>query len=111
VNQDGSINSPTNPASRGTAIQIYGTGGGPTSPPSYAGNVAQTAASLTLPVTVTIGGVNAQVLYAGNAPGEVVGLVQINALIPQSVTPGTALPLLVTIGGVAAQAGVTVAIQ
>jgi uncharacterized protein (TIGR03437 family) len=111
VNQDGSINSPTNPAPRGTAIQIYVTGGGGTSPASNAGDVAQTAASLILPVTVTIGGVDAHVLYAGNAPGEVVGLVQINAVIPQSLTPGTALPILVTIGGVSSQTGVTVAIQ
>jgi len=111
VNQDGSINTPSNPASRGTAIQIYATGGGPTSPASNAGDVAKTAASLTLPVTLTIGGENAQVLYAGNAPGEVVGLVQINAMIPQTLTPGTALPILVTIGGVASQTGVTVAIQ
>ncbi len=109
VNQDGSINSPSNPASRGTAIQIYATGGGPTSPPSSAGEIAQSAASLTLPVTLTIGGVNAQVLYAGNAPGEVVGLVQVNAMIPQSTPIGNA-PVLLTIGGVTSQLGVTVSI-
>jgi uncharacterized protein (TIGR03437 family) len=111
VNQDGSINSPTNPASRGTFIQIYATGGGPTSPPSVAGDVALTPASLTLPVTLTIGGVNAEVLYAGNAPGEVVGVVQINAVVPQSLTPGPALPVVMTIGGAASQPGVTVSIQ
>jgi uncharacterized protein (TIGR03437 family) len=111
VNQDGSVNNETNPAARGTAIEIYSTGGGQTSPLSSTGSVARVAASLTLPVTVNIGGVNAQVLYAGNAPGEVEGVVQINALVPQSVTPGAALPVLVTIGGVASQPGVTIAVQ
>jgi uncharacterized protein (TIGR03437 family) len=45
------------------------------------------------------------------AIGYVVGLLQINAMIPQSLTPGTALPTLVTIGGVSSQTSVTVAIQ
>jgi uncharacterized protein (TIGR03437 family) len=111
VNQDGSVNYETNPAARGTAIEIYSTGGGQTSPLSSTGSVARVAASLTLPVTVTIGGVNAQVLYAGNAPGEVEGVVQINALVPQNVNQGAALPVVVTIGGVASQPGVTIAVQ
>ncbi len=103
VNQDGSINSASNPAIRGTAVQIYSTGGGQTSPSSSTGSVAKVAANLLLPVTVTIGGVNAQVLYAGAAPGEISGVVQINAIIPQSVIPSAALPVMVTIGGVASQ--------
>ena len=111
VNQDGSFNSVSNPAPRGTAIQVYATGGGQTSPPSSTGSVAQSAANLVLSATVTIGGVNAQVLYAGSAPGEVDGVVQINAVVPQSVTPGIALPVLVTIGQAASQTGVTVAIR
>jgi uncharacterized protein (TIGR03437 family) len=111
VNQDGSINAPSNPAARGTFIQIYATGGGQTSPPSSTGTVATGAAGLTLPVTVSIGGVNAQVLYAGNAPGEFEGVVQINAIVAQSATPGPALPVIVTIGGAASQTGVTVAVQ
>jgi uncharacterized protein (TIGR03437 family) len=110
VNQDGSVNSPSSPAAPGSAIQIYATGGGAASV-STTGAVAQSAAQLTLPVTVSIGGVNAQVLYAGNAPGEVEGVVQINVVVPQGLTPGAALPVLVTIGGAASQSGVTIAIQ
>jgi uncharacterized protein (TIGR03437 family) len=111
LNQDNSVNSSSNAAARGTVIQLFATGGGQTSPASSTGSVAQTEANLALPVTVTIGGVNAQVLYAGNAPEEVEGVVQINAFVPQSVIPGATLPLLVTIGGVPSQIGVTVAIQ
>jgi uncharacterized protein (TIGR03437 family) len=97
-NQDGSVNSPSNPAARGTEIQIFATGGGQTSPPSSTGTVAQTAASLTLPVTVTIGGANAQVLYAGNAPGEIEGLVQINVVVPPTAPSGD---VQINIGGIA----------
>jgi uncharacterized protein (TIGR03437 family) len=111
VNQDGSINSASNPALRGTAIQIYATGGGQISPPASTGIVAAGQANLALPVSVTVGGVNAQVLYAGAAPGEIEGVVQVNVMVPQSVTPGVALPVLVTIGSVTSQTGVTVAIQ
>ncbi len=88
LNQDNSVNSSSNPAARGTVIQIYATGGGQTSPASSTGSVAPAEANLTLPVTVTIGAANAQVVYAGNAPGEAEGVVQINAVVPQSVMPG-----------------------
>jgi uncharacterized protein (TIGR03437 family) len=37
--------------------------------------------------------------------------VQVNALIPQSVTPGGAVPVTIAIGGVASQANVTVAVK
>jgi len=111
VNADGSVNGALNPASRGSAVQIYASGGGQTSPASLTASVAQSAANLALPVTVNIGGLNAQVLYAGSAPGEVEGVVQINAIVPQSVTPGLALPVLVTVGGVTSLAGVTIAVQ
>jgi uncharacterized protein (TIGR03437 family) len=111
VNADGSVNSASNPASRGTAIEIYCTGGGQTSPPSTTGALAPGAATLNLPVMVTIGGTNAQVLYAGSAPGEVNGVVQINAVVPQTLTPGAALPVQISIGSMQSQTCVTVAIQ
>ncbi len=110
VNQDHSLNNETNPALRGTVVEIYTTGGGQTSPLSSTGSVARVAASLTLPLSVTIGGVNAQVLYAGNAPGEIEGVVQINVMVPPTAMPGT-LPVVVTIGGVASPPGVTVSVQ
>ena len=98
VNSDGSVNSPSNPASRGSVIQIYATGGGQTSPASSTGAVATGAA-----YSVSIGGANAQVLYAGSAPGAVDGVVQMNVVVPSTLTPGTTLPVVVTIGGVTSQ--------
>ncbi len=109
VNSDGSVNSPSNPASRGSAIQIYATGGGQTSPASSTGAVATGAAGLTLPYSVSIGGANTQVLYAGSAPGEVEGVVQMNVVVPSSVT-GVSLLVVVTVGGITSQS-VTMAVN
>jgi uncharacterized protein (TIGR03437 family) len=51
------------------------------------------------------------VSYCGEAPGATAGLVQVNALVPASVSPGGAVPVTITIGGVASQANVTVAVK
>ena len=59
--------------------------------------------------TVTIGGVSTRVLFSGMAPGFV-GLWQINAEVPQSVTPGNAVPLVISAGGVSSNT-VTIAVQ
>jgi uncharacterized protein (TIGR03437 family) len=91
TNQDGSVNSATNPAPRGSAISLYGTGWGNPSPS----------------VSVTIGGYPAQVLYAGPA-SNYPGLFQINALIPTGyLSPGDPA-VVVTAGSVATQTGVTI---
>jgi uncharacterized protein (TIGR03437 family) len=49
------------------------------------------------------------VQFSGMAPGYV-GLWQINAQIPQSVTPGNAVPLVVTAGGATSNT-VTIAVK
>jgi len=112
VNQDGSVNSAANPAARGSVISIYATGEGQTSPAGVTGSVtaSNTKAPL-LPVTVKIGGIGAMVQYAGSAPDEVAGLLQVNAIVPQAVGPGSMVPVTVGVGGIASQAGVTIAVQ
>jgi uncharacterized protein (TIGR03437 family) len=64
-----------------------------------------------LPVGVTIGGVPAQIVYEGSAPMEIQGLFQINAVVPNGITPGNAVPLLLTVGQAQSQTGVTIAVQ
>jgi uncharacterized protein (TIGR03437 family) len=65
--------------------------------------------NLLAPVRVLIGGVEAEVTFAGAAPFLVLGVVQVNARVPSSLPPGNA-SLQVIIGGVSSQPGMTVAV-
>jgi uncharacterized protein (TIGR03437 family) len=99
------------PVARGQYIAIYATGLGPVSNQPATGAAASSnplSYTPTLPV-VTIGGVGAMVSYSGLAPGFA-GLYQINALVPASVSPGSAVTLLMTMGGVPSNT-VTIAVQ
>jgi uncharacterized protein (TIGR03437 family) len=100
-NSDGTLNSPSNPAKPGDFITLYGTGGGPTSPAGVTGALwprTTPLPSLTLKVSVTIGGENADVLYSGASPGSSSGIFQINALLPADLQPSAATSLSLTIG-------------
>ena len=106
VNPDGTVNSAANPAPRGNFISVYVTGFGTFNSPSPDG-----LRRLTNGVTATIGGLAANVLYAGEAPTETAGLKQINILVPPGVQPGLNAPVVMTVGGVSTQAGITLTIQ
>jgi len=93
-NQDGSLNSESNPAPRGSVVSFYATGQG-----SSSGTV-----------TLIIGGYPAPLWYAGPAPGFA-GLMQINAQIPGGFLAPGIQPVVLSIGGAASQAGVTIAVQ
>jgi uncharacterized protein (TIGR03437 family) len=114
LNEDGSVNGPLNPASRGSVIQMFATGCGETQPPLIPGGVAPSPGPrhvLNATAEVDIGGVEAPVQFAGASPEAIFGLVQINVSVPLTVAPGPAVPVMVTVGGVAAQSGVTIAIS
>ena len=111
LNQDNSVNGASNPAARGSVIQIFATGEGQTSPPGVTGSITQSSKTPVLPVTVTIGGMDAAVQYAGSAPGDVAGLLQVNAKVPAGVTPGASVPITLTVGGVRSPDGVTIGVQ
>jgi uncharacterized protein (TIGR03437 family) len=51
-------------------------------------------------VTVTLDGVTAQVIWAGSAPG-LVGVLQVNLLVPGPYFPSGAAPLQLTVGAAA----------
>lgn len=114
VNQDGTLNSITNPAARGSVISVYLTGVGQLSPPQADGVLSPLTLPLpapVLPVTVSIRGVNADIQYAGAAPGYVSGLIQINAVIPTTINFGNLVPLQVTIAGNNSQPDITIAVK
>jgi uncharacterized protein (TIGR03437 family) len=103
--------SASNPATRGTPVIIYATGGGLTTPSSVTGGVAGSTLLLTnAKVAVTIGGVAATVTYAGSAPGLVQGVLQVNAIVPATISAGSQ-PIVVTVGSNSSQNLVTVAVQ
>jgi uncharacterized protein (TIGR03437 family) len=116
LNQDNSYCTAAKPAPKGSYVQMYVTGEGQTNPGGITGSVTATSGSgpLTpqpaLPVSVTIGGQPANVLFYGEAPGMVAGVMQVNVQIPATVASG-AVPISVTVGGKPSQSGVTVAVQ
>jgi uncharacterized protein (TIGR03437 family) len=118
VNQDGSINSSTSPAPEGSVVSFYVTGEGQTSPAGVDGKPATAPyPSPVLQVTVTLNGQYVPVQYAGGAPGEVAGLMQVNVQIPANlVYPFPAggpvnVYAVVQVGNVASQASVTISVS
>jgi uncharacterized protein (TIGR03437 family) len=86
VNQNGSINSPANPAGPGSVVSLYGSGFGVTLPPGPDGAIATSIAWLATPVAITVGNKIATVPYAGAAPGLLNGVTQINVVIPAGIS-------------------------
>jgi len=108
LNQDYSLNSDANPATPGSVIMVYATGGGVTNP-SLGTGIISGAAQLAAPVTATIGGQPAPVIYAGQAGGEVAGVMQVNVQVPEGVSGDPTVVL--TVGGVSTQTTATVAVK
>jgi uncharacterized protein (TIGR03437 family) len=87
VNPDGSTNSAIAPAALGSILTFYGTGEGLTDGPNVSGQAAADPYPRPrLPVTLTVAGFPAEILYAGSAPGTV-GLLQVNARLPAGFIP------------------------
>lgn len=100
-------------AKPGELVTLYGTGFGPTNPAVAPGDIATAQATVTTPITVTIGGVTlsaSDVLYAGLSPGSISGLYQINARIPASLADGNAT-VVIQSGGTSTQSGTTIPIK
>jgi len=110
LNEDGSLNSLFNPAPPGSLVTLYATGEGQTDPPGTDGklSVAPFARPL-LPLLLRIGGLRAEIQFAGSAPG-LVGLLQINARVPDYIPSGNQA-LELTVGIAKSWPGVTIAIQ
>ncbi len=104
------------PARRGTDyLEVFATGLGPVvgsngeAPPADAAAPLTTVYRTVSPVTATLGGVDAPVVFAGLTP-SLVGLYQVNVQVPAGAPAGGAVPLVLTVGGVVSNE-VTVAIQ
>ncbi|MBI2686161.1 MAG: hypothetical protein HYX27_07585 [Acidobacteria bacterium] len=101
VKQDGVTPAePGKAVARGEAVVIYCSGLGPVNPAVEAGRAAPSSplSRVVNPVTVVIGGREAQVLFAGLAPGFS-GLYQVNAIVPANAATGDAVEVTVETAG------------
>jgi len=112
LNQDGSVNSSNNPASRGSVVAIFATGAGLTKPASVDGHLTATPyPAPLLPVSVSIDGRPAQILYAGAAPGLIAGVVQIDVVVPAGASQQSYDEVVVTVGDYVSPSAVTISVQ
>jgi uncharacterized protein (TIGR03437 family) len=115
LNDDGSVNTPSVPASKGGSIVLYVTGEGQTAPSGITGKVTTVAPVVPLtpqpilPVSAQVGGQPAIVEFYGEAPGFIAGVMQVNIRIPHDSLSGN-VPVQVSVGAGSTQPGVTIAI-
>jgi len=113
LNQDYSINSSGNPAAQGSVVTIYAEGAGQLNPPLPDGSVV-TADNLpqpVLPVSVLVNGQTATVWYAGGAPGNVAGVLQVNFQLPDGTPSGPNVPVVLQVGKATSKQSLTIAVQ
>jgi uncharacterized protein (TIGR03437 family) len=105
INEDGSRHTPENPAPAGSIVQLFGTGFGALSGTLALGDFFSLTTPLPLanPVSVTIGEEQAEVVYAGGAPGMIGGMYRIDVRVPESLAPGPH-PITAEVAGQAAPA-------
>jgi uncharacterized protein (TIGR03437 family) len=110
LNSDLAPNGPARPAAKGETVAIYMTGEGQTSPAGIDGKVTGAPPAPRLPVTATIDGLPAKVTFAGEAPGIVSGVMQVNVMVPETSRSGQ-LSLIIKVGDGGSQMGVTVSVR
>jgi uncharacterized protein (TIGR03437 family) len=98
LNQDGSVNSGANPAIGGSIVSVFVT--------AFSGNLFGNGAVIpmgifnaTIPVFVFDLYRSLPVAFAGDAPGMVHGVMQINFGLPDLLPPGNTFTFYVQIGG------------
>ncbi len=100
------------PATAGDTLVIYTVGLGAVNPPVAAGDPAPSnpASQTVAPVTLTIGGQQATVAFAGLTPGSA-GLYQVNAVVPAGIAPGGQVPVVVSVAGKASSGNIYMGIH
>jgi uncharacterized protein (TIGR03437 family) len=112
LNQDGTVNSASNPAAVGSVVYVYATGEGQTNPAGVDGQLEGSSPSQPVQtVKAAIGGVNATVKSAGGVTGSVPGILEVALQVPTTLAPAGAAPLVLNIGGATSQSGVTISVK
>lgn len=99
LNETGCCNSVRNPAPQGSVVSLYATGDGQTAP--WDG-----PARSRLPLSVTVGGLTAEILDVRN-----VGVLQVNFRVPAAAPVGDAVPLALAVSDVKSSSPVTMAVR
>jgi uncharacterized protein (TIGR03437 family) len=100
-NHDGeTANGAETPEERGNTVLLQITGAGAVTPQVEAGQAAprEPRAVPVLPVTATVGGVEADVAEAYLQPGTV-GVARVRIRIPSGIEPGDEVPVVIRVGG------------
>ena len=105
-----SVISPADPAAVGSVVIVLATGAGSVVGGARSGGIAQGIGQQAAAITATIGGWDADIAYAGPAPGLVNGVLQVNLVVPKGLSPGV-YPAVLTVGGVPTQDGITIAVR
>ncbi|HWF08477.1 MAG TPA: hypothetical protein VG297_08430 [Bryobacteraceae bacterium] len=101
VHADGvTLITPANPAHPNETITLLGTGLGPVAPLLLTGQPASLNQTVSIPV-ITIDGLPAQVVFSGIVP-TLVGLYQVNVVVPGLARQNAADPVVLTINNVPA---------
>lgn len=98
----------TRPVTAGEVLVLYGVGFGPVIPAVAAGQPVTKASATANPVTITIGGVAANVLFAGITQA---GLYQFNLVVPDTGRYGDVAIQAVLAGGAKTLAGPVLTLQ
>ncbi len=123
LNENNTINGPGSPAPKTSVISIYATGEGQINPPGVTGTLTGLLPPFPTPVATpvtlvfvvpgpngTTVNVPATIMYAGEAPTLVSGVLQVNAVVPASV-PSGAQTIVLTVGANSSPSVVTVQVQ
>lgn len=94
LNSDGTVNSPANPAARGSLISIFANSATFWQPAMGDGLVLPSVINqFVVNPTVTMNGISANNVYFGNSPGSVTALWQINVMVPNNIAPSASVTL------------------
>jgi len=100
----------SHPATPGETLELLATGLGPTSPPGITGtNSLDMQRTTSTTPTVLIGGIPAQVSFSGLSP-QFVGVDQLNVVIPNNISPASAVPIQIQTGGLTSSIQTAIAI-
>ena len=112
LNENGTINSPANPAAPGSVVVLYGTGAGAFDKSFSDGQIL--GADLgrpRAPVWVRFGKLPGDILYAGTAPFLVNGALQVNVRLPADLIGGGAVPVQLLVGTTGSQTGISISVS